>query len=213
MQNAPILVPPLRPGHVLVVDDDALARRLLHDLLTAKGHRVTEAGDGEAALEAIRREPPDVILLDAMMPKLNGFEVCNRVKSDPATALIHVLMITSFAEREDRLLGIQCGANDFLAKPVENEEVLLRVRNALLAKQVMDELQQRRGAEATHETLLRRLRRMSDSDAGAGLTLLMVGAEMMAWRVATGPLDGFERARMQAICAQLNAALAQNGPV
>jgi DNA-binding response OmpR family regulator len=211
METAPILVPPIRPGHVLIADDDPPTRRLLRDLLTAKGHRVTEAVDGEEALDAIRRELPDVILLDVMMPTLDGFEVCRRVKSDPATALIHILMITSLTEREHRLKGIECGANDFLSKPAEREEVLLRVRNAVFAKQVMDDLQQKRGAEAAEDTLLRRLRSLSASDASLALALLTVGAEMLAWRVAVGPLDGSERDRLYAVYAQLSAALARSG--
>lgn len=211
METAPILVPPIRPGHVLIVDDDPRARRLLRDVLTAKGHRVSETADGKDALDAIRSEPPDVILLDVMMPKLDGFEVCRRVKSDPATALIHILMITSLTEREHRLKGIECGANDFLTKPVEREEVLLRVRNAVWAKQAMDELQQKRGAETAEDTLLRRLRSLSASDAGLALALLTVGAEMLAWRMAAGQLDGPERDRLYAVYAQLSAALAKSG--
>jgi DNA-binding response OmpR family regulator len=211
MESAPILVPPIRSGHILIVDDDPRTRRLLRDLLTAKGHRVTEAADGEEGLAAVRRDPPDVVLLDVMMPKMDGFEVCRRVKCDPATALIHILMITSLTEREHRLKGIECGANDFLTKPVEREEVLLRVRNAVLARQVMDELQQRRRAETAEDTLLRRLRSLSALDAGLALALLTVGVEMLAWRVAAGPLDGSERDRLYAVYAQLSTALARSG--
>lgn len=211
MEDAPIFIAPIRSGHVLIVDDDSRNRRLLHDLLTAKGHRVTEAADGEEGLAAIRREPPDVILLDVIMPGLDGFEVCRRVKGDPATALIHILMVTSLTEREYRLKGIACGANDFLAKPVESEEVLLRVRNAVLTKQVMDELQQRRVAETAEDTLLRRLRGLSAVDARLALALLTVGAEMLAWRVAGCQLDGSERDRLYTVYAQLSAALAQSG--
>mgnify|MGYP001585977899 FL=1 len=208
LPTAPILVPPIRPGHVLIADDDPQVRRLLSRLLTAKGHRVTEAGDGKAALDAVRGEAPDVILLDVMMPELDGFEVCRRVKSDPATALIHILMITSLTEREHRLKAIECGANDFLAKPVEREEVWLRVRNALWARQSMDEWRQRRRAETGEET---RLRGLSASDAGLALGLLTVGAEMLAWRVAAGRLDGSERDRLYAVYEQLSAALAKSG--
>lgn len=211
METAPILVPPVRPGRILVADDDAQSRQLLRDLLMAKGHIVTEAIDGEDALAAIGREAPDIILLDVMMPKLDGFEVCRRVKSDPATALIHILMITSLTRREDRMKGIECGASDFLAKPVEREEVLLRVRNAILAKQVMDELQQRRRAEITEEPLSRRLRSLSVSDAGLAMALLTVSAEMLEWRLATGRLDNSERGRLHDVYERLSAALAKSG--
>ena len=211
MNDAPILVPPIRPGHVLVVDDDARSRKLLKDLLAAKGHRVSTANDGEEALPAIRRDPPDVILLDVIMPGLDGFEVCRRLKQDPITALIHILLITSLTEREHRLKGIECGANDFLTKPVERDEVLLRVRNAVMARQAMDELQQRREAEKAEDTLLRRLRSLSSSEAGLSLALLTVGSELLAWRVAAGPLAGSERDRLYAVYDQLSAALARSG--
>jgi len=211
METSPILVPPIRPGRILIADDDAQSRRVLRDMLTAKGHIVAEAVDGEDALAAIRREAPDIILLDVMMPKLDGFEVCRRVKSDPATALIHILMITSLAERKHRMKGIECGASDFLAKPVESEEVLLRVRNAILAKQVMDELQQRRRAEATADPLSRRLRSLSTSDAWLALALLTVGAEILEWRLATGRLDKSERDKLYEVYKRLSAALAKSG--
>ena len=209
MEKVPI-ISPIRPGNVLIVDDDPMSRLLLKDLLEAKGHRITEAADGEEALAAIGREPPDVILLDVAMPGLDGFEVCRRVKSAPASASIHILLITGLTDREHRLKGIACGANDFLTKPVEREDVLLRVRNAILAKQATDELQQRRGAVETEETL-RRLRSLSDSDASLALTLLTVGAGMLTWRVAAGQLDKSERDRLYDVYEQFSAALAKSG--
>jgi adenylate cyclase len=211
MKSEAIIISPIRPGHILVADDDSRARRLLNDILTAKGHHVTEAADGREVLAAIRSHPPDVILLDVMMPKLDGFEVCRRVKSDPATALIHILMITSLTEREHRLKGIECGANDFLTKPVEKEEVLLRVRNAVMAKQGVDELQQQRAAETSEDALMHRLCALSVSDAGLALALLTVGVEMLAWRVAAGQLDRPERDRLYAVYEKLSAALAKSG--
>ena len=212
METSPVLIPPIQPGHVLVVDDDARARQLLKDLLTAKGHHVIEAADGEEAMAAARCEPLDVILLDVVMPKIDGFEVCRRLKADPATASINILMITSLTEREHRMHGIECGANDFLTKPVETDEVLLRVRNAVMAKRTMDELQERRRADMDHEMLLSRLRSLSASeDAGLGLALLTVGTEMMVWRVAVGRLDAVERVRLYGIYEQLGTALEKSG--
>lgn len=211
MENKPIIILPIRPGHVLVADDEPRSRRLLKDLLTAKGHRITEAGDGEETLAAIRRDRPDVVLLDVMMPKMDGFEVCRRLKSDPATALIHVLMITSLTEREHRLKGIECGANDFLTKPVESEEVLLRVRNAVMARQDVAELQKMRAIETSENTVLCRLRDLAVSDSNLALALLTVGAELLAWSLTTRQLDPAARDRLYAIYEQLSAALAKSG--
>lgn len=211
METTPVLVQPIRPGRILVVDDDPQSRQLLRGILKENGHHVTEAVDGEDALAAIRREPPDVILLDVMMPRLDGFEVCRRVKGDPCTALIHILMITSLADHEHRMKGIECGANDFLAKPVQREEVLLHVRNAILTRQVIDELQERRDTETAEDTLLHRLRNLSTSDAGLAMALLTIGAEMLAWRVTTVSLDKSQCDRLYDVYKQLGAALAKSG--
>jgi len=128
-------------GFILVVDDEQRNRRLLRQLLEAEGHRVSEAEDGAAALECVDRSPPDVILLDLSMPKVDGFEVCRRVKQTPATAHIPILLISALTEREDRLRGIEAGADDFIAKPIDQQEVLLRVRNAVHRQHLYVELQ------------------------------------------------------------------------
>lgn len=126
-------------GRVLVVDDDERNRKLLSRFLAAKGFAVREANDGIEALEAVSSEHPDAILLDVMMPRLDGFEVCRRLKSNPETAHIPVLLVTMLSDRSDRLTGIEAGANDFLSKPVDLDETLLRVRNAVMHKQLFDE--------------------------------------------------------------------------
>lgn len=129
-------------ARVTVVDDEERNRRLLRDILSIHGYRVSEAVDGEDALRSIRDDPPDVVLLDVMMPKLDGLEVCRRLKADAKTAPIQILIVTSLRERADRLEGIHAGANDFITKPVDAEEVLLRVRNAVRTKQLHDRVQQ-----------------------------------------------------------------------
>ena len=129
-------------GHVLAVDDEETNRELLRDLLEAQGHRVTEAEDGEQALKKAKESPPDVILLDVMMPGLDGFEVCRRLKADPATAPIPVLLVTALKERSDRLTGIEAGANDFISKPVDTQDVIFRVRNAIYTMHLFHEVQE-----------------------------------------------------------------------
>jgi len=116
---------------VLVVDDHAGNRLLLRDLLDAQGHTVVEATDGAAALQHVSDQLPDVILLDVQMPGMDGFEVCRRLKSSPASAAIPVLLVTALSAREDRLEGIRAGANDFVTKPVDTADLVLRVRNAM----------------------------------------------------------------------------------
>ena len=132
---------PTQTGKILVVDDDAKNRELLRDLLEAKGHSVVEAESGQQALEMVAAGRPDVVLLDVMMPGMDGFEVCRRLKGNPETAPIPVLMVTALEERSDRITGIDAGANDFLTKPVDPQDVVLRVRNAVAAKKLYDQLQ------------------------------------------------------------------------
>ena len=127
-------------GLVLVVDDEEQNRSLLRDYLEVHDYAVTEAACGMSALEEIDRHPPDVVLLDLMMPKMDGFEVCRRLKTNLDTAHIPVLMVTALSEREERLTGIRVGANDFLSKPVDVQDLTLRVGNAVYAKRLRDHL-------------------------------------------------------------------------
>ena len=129
-------------GHVLVVDDEEQNRDLLRDLVEEQGHQVTEADHGEQALASVKKAPPDVILLDVMMPGMDGYEVCRRLKADPETAPIPILLVTALKERSERLIGIEAGANDFISKPVDNQDVLLRVRNAVYTRHLYNTVQE-----------------------------------------------------------------------
>jgi len=131
----------LSAGFVLVVDDEEQNRTLLHDPLEARGYEIAEAENGMLALEKVAERPPDVILLDLMMPKMDGFEVCTRLKKDLKTAHIPILIVTALSERKERLMGIAAGANDFLNKPIDIQDVILRVGNAVYAKHLHDQLQ------------------------------------------------------------------------
>src|SRR5918996_358448 len=126
-------------GAVLVVDDEARNRELLHDLLEARGYTVLAASDGEQGVSIAREKIPDAILLGVMMPRMNGFEVCRLLKADERTAFIPVLLVTSLDAREDRLIGIEAGANDFIPTPIDSLELLLRVRNAVKTKRMYDQ--------------------------------------------------------------------------
>jgi putative two-component system response regulator len=126
---------------ILAVDDSALDREHLKDELTAEGYQVATAQDGEEALVSVASEAPDLILLDVIMPKLDGYEVCRRLKSDGRTILIPVVMITSLQATEERIKGIEAGADDFLSKPFNRQELLTRVRSLLKLKRHTDELE------------------------------------------------------------------------
>ncbi len=133
---------PARDPHVLVVDDDPDNRMLLRELLAADDYRVSEAADGAEAIRIASARPPDVVLLDVLMPGLDGIEVCKRLKSDPATATVPVILVTAQRGRDERLAGIGAGATDFLTKPVDVADLRLRVRNAVAAKRLYDQVEQ-----------------------------------------------------------------------
>lgn len=126
-----------------MADDDPTNRELLTDLLEAQGHEILEAVDGQQSLEVARNSLPDVLLLDVMMPAPNGFEVCRRLKSEERTAVIPILLVTALSDRKSRLEGISAGADDFLTKPIDTQETVLRVRNALRMKRLHDLAAQR----------------------------------------------------------------------
>lgn len=119
---------PTRRSIVLVVDDVAANRELLEALLEDLDHEVRTASDGEAALAAVASEEPDLVLLDIGMPKLDGLEVCRRIKGDPRLRLVPVVLLTARADRSTRLAGIAAGADDFLTKPFDAHELLVRTK-------------------------------------------------------------------------------------
>jgi len=129
-----------RRSRVLVVDDHESIRMLFQRLLTVDGHEVFSAEDGAAALEAVARHQPDVILLDVAMPTIDGLEVCRRLKSDVATRLTPVVLVTGQAGLSDRLRGLEAGADEILEKPVHPNELRARVRSLLRVKYLIDAL-------------------------------------------------------------------------
>jgi putative two-component system response regulator len=139
-------------GTILVADDQASNRELLEELLTAEGFKVASVANGAAALEQLTTAPIDLVLLDVMMPQLSGFQACEKIKSNPETYLIPVILITALSGKQDRIEGIRSGADDFLTRPVDRTELLARVRSLLKLKLRTDELER---AESVLFTLAR----------------------------------------------------------
>jgi len=126
---------------ILVADDNESLCALMAELLQAKGYAVVTASDGKLALQEFARCPPDLVLLDVQMPGLDGFEVCRQIKSNPETRLTPVVLVTGLSATQDRVQGIEAGADDFLSKPVDRNELFARVRALLSIKAYTDELE------------------------------------------------------------------------
>jgi putative two-component system response regulator len=129
------------PEKILIVDDEMSARSGLSTLLRREGFEVDEASDGPSALAQCAASRPDLILLDIVMPEMDGFEVCRRLKASPEMRLTPVVLITGLSATEDRIAGINAGADDFLSKPIDFNELLARARSLLRVKQFTDELE------------------------------------------------------------------------
>jgi len=128
-------------GVVLIVDDNAQNVELLQAFLEVLPVRIVTAVDGIDALEKVKQHNPDLILLDIMMPRMSGFQVCRKLKSDPATRDIQVLMVTALNELGDIEQANECGTDDFISKPVNKFELLTRVRSLLRVRHLKSELE------------------------------------------------------------------------
>ncbi len=166
---------------ILLVDDDARNIRLLEALLRPEGYLTVSASSGRAALAAVALQPPDLILLDIMMPDMTGYEVARILKADPASANIPLIMVTALTDRNARLEGLNAGAEDFLTKPVDRAELWVRVRNLLRLKEygdflanhnrILEEQVRQRTAqleEAYHDTVFTLVRAAEHKDEETG---------------------------------------------
>ena len=126
---------------ILVVDDTPLNVKLLEDVLTIKGYDVTTAASGQEALAKIRSESIDLVLLDVMMPGMNGYDVCRAIRGDVRTALLPVVMVTALDAKQERVNGLEAGADDFLSKPLNQPELLARVRSLLRIRSLYEQVE------------------------------------------------------------------------
>jgi adenylate cyclase len=179
-----------RPFRILAVDDNKQNLELLHKALTAADYEVVTALDGPTALGLIASAPSDLVLLDVMMPGMSGYEVCERIRANEATRLLPVVMLTALSEVSHRIRGIEAGADDFLSKPFNREELLTRVKSLLRIKKLHDDLE-------TKNCLLRTLFRRYVSEKVAAEIVadpgrhLKLGGEKREVTVFFGDLRGF----------------------
>ena len=126
-----------------------MSRKLLNDLLSAHDYVVTEAPGGREALALIRNEPPDLVLLDVLMPDMDGYEVCTAIRDDASGKALPIVMVTALDATEERVKGLEAGADDFLSKPINRPELLARVKSLLRIKSLHDVVQSQADELAT----------------------------------------------------------------
>jgi two-component system, cell cycle sensor histidine kinase and response regulator CckA len=200
-----------QPARVLIVDDERNNRRLLEMMLAQEGFRLQTAVSGEAAFAVIAADPPDLILLDVMMPGMDGYQVAARLKADRATTNIPIIMITAADDRDARMLGLSAGAEDFLTKPVDRAELCVRVRNLLRLKAYGDyygkysemlegevasrtaDLVERSKALEEHATALRRNEERTNfalAAARMGVWEVDMATQRITWSATMAPMFG-----------------------
>jgi len=176
-------------GRILVVDDVPANVRLLAGILKVQGFDVVGAYSGDEALEKIcaqtqnSADPIDVVLLDVMMPKLDGFEVCKRIRANEATSHLPVVMVTALSDTADRVRSLEAGADDFLTKPVEEVEVVARVRSLVRAKRDRDALQKAYDDLKASEELRHFLAEMLVHDLRTPLTTVLVSLDLLSTEI------------------------------
>ncbi len=126
---------------ILVVDDTPNNVKLLADLLASRGYEVVTAADGDEAIERVRDSRPDLVLLDVMMPRMNGYDACRAIRADPQTGILPVIMVTALDPSGERIKGIEAGADDFLTKPINMQELLARVKSLLRVQSLFQQVE------------------------------------------------------------------------
>ncbi|MEX1348805.1 MAG: response regulator [Desulfobacterales bacterium] len=162
-------MPTLNKSKILIVDDEIKNIRLFKAMLISESYQTFEAFSGEQALEMISGVNPDLILLDVIMPGINGFDVCRKLKLADETKVIPIVMITALSEKAHRLEALEAGADDFLSKPVDHSELLVRAKSLLRIKTYHDEIRARNSEIAEQNEKLRELQKIKE-----GLTHMII---------------------------------------
>src|SRR5713226_1335740 len=185
------------PAKIFVVDDTSKNVKLLADLLTVKGYSVITAASGSEALALMDAERPDLVLLDVVMPEMSGYEVCRKIRENPATAMLPVIMVTALDPGEERVKGIEAGADDFLTKPINQAELLARVRSLLRIKELHDQVQtQAAELSGWNKNLEQRVQEQVDQLERLGRLKRFFSpqlAELIVWGGADDPLKTHRR--------------------
>ena len=174
-------------ARILVVDDVPANVKLLEARLTAEYFSVVTANGGNEALAICERAECDIVLLDVMMPEMDGFEVCRRLKSNPSTQHIPVVMVTALDQASDRIKGLEAGADDFLTKPVSDLAMIARVRSLVRLKMMTDELRMR--AVTSKEIGIENPAREAVTDTGRNARLLLVDDRKNSYERLAGVLS------------------------
>ena len=146
--SAPPITPPADGGSVLIVDDTPMSARLLGDILGFHGYTTHIAASGGAALDVLARDAIDLVVLDIVMPGIDGFETCRRIRAMPGHVMLPVVMATSLDSKQERVRGLEAGADDFLSKPINRDELLARVRSLMRIKRLYETVTVQRTALA-----------------------------------------------------------------
>ncbi len=158
-------------ARILIVDDQPTNVKMLAAKLTNEYYQVLTAADGPAALNAVERDAPDLVMLDVMMPGMDGFDVCRRIKQNPKHTHIPVVIVTALGSQEDRVRGLEAGADDFLTKPVDDTTLFARVRSLVRLKHMLEQWRMR---EATSERLGFTTEAIEGMDDGTGARIILV---------------------------------------
>jgi signal transduction histidine kinase len=178
---------------ILVVDDEIKVLRRLEALLLPRGYRVITASNGAEALQRVQQEPPDLIVLDVLMPDMDGFAVCRRLKDNSETSLIPVLLMTVLSDAKDRITGFEAGADDFLSKPVHRDELLARIRALLRRRQTIN---------GKVQALQQQLREVSERQSHVLTTMSHLSHDL---RTQLDTVIGFAEVLQEQACGALNA--------
>jgi adenylate cyclase len=177
------------PYRILVVDDQSMSRKLLTDLLSAHDYVVTEASGGREALAKIREEPPDLVLLDVLMPDMDGYEVCGAIRDQPAGKVLPIVMVTALDASEERIRGLEAGADDFLSKPINRPELIARVKSLLRIKSLYDLVQSQADELATLNAGLENRVQEQLAQLGRLTQLKRFFPPQLAEQIVSGDLD------------------------